>query len=158
MNSIKILFLFMSVLAFNGEVKAQNDSFIGEVKLFAGDFAPRRWALCEGQLLPVSQHPALFSILGNKYGGDGRNTFKLPDLRGRTPIGPGTGPGLSPYKIGDTGGSEYIVVDEFYTQNFKGPDGRSVFIQYEKNRNLNRDPYVAMHYIICLEGSFPSRN
>ena len=66
---------------------------IGEIRLFAGNFAPRTWALCEGQLLPISQNTALFSILGTIYGGDGRTTFALPDLRGRVVIHPGTDPG-----------------------------------------------------------------
>ncbi|MFD2563996.1 phage tail protein [Aquimarina rubra] len=79
---------------------------IGEVRVFAGNFAPRTWAFCEGQLLPISQYTALFSIIGTIYGGDGRTTMALPDLRGRVPIGPGTGPGLSTYREGQRGGTE----------------------------------------------------
>ncbi|MHA7055904.1 phage tail protein [Aquimarina sp. M1] len=79
---------------------------IGEVRIFAGNFAPRTWAFCEGQLLPISQNTALFSIIGTIYGGDGRTTFALPDLRGRVSIGPGTGPGLSSYREGQRGGIE----------------------------------------------------
>jgi len=79
---------------------------IGEVRMFAGNFAPRAWAFCEGQLLAISQNTALFSILGTTYGGDGRTTFALPDLRGRVPIGPGHGPGLSTRKLGQRSGSE----------------------------------------------------
>ena len=81
------------------------DPMLGQVILFAGNFAPRGWALCQGQLLPISQNSALFSILGTMYGGDGRTTFGLPDLRGRTPIGPGNGPGLPNYRDGVKGGS-----------------------------------------------------
>ncbi|MEW4924615.1 tail fiber protein [Algibacter sp. 2305UL17-15] len=77
---------------------------IGEVRIFAGNFAPRSWAFCDGQLIAVSQNTALFSILGTTYGGDGRTTFALPDLRGRAPIGPGTGPGLPTYRLGERGG------------------------------------------------------
>jgi microcystin-dependent protein len=80
--------------------------FIGEVVMFAGNFAPRSWAFCNGQLLPISQNTALFSILGTTYGGDGRTTFALPDLRGRTPVHPGHGPGLSTYRLGEKGGVE----------------------------------------------------
>jgi len=80
------------------------DPFIGEVVLFAGNFAPRGWAFCEGQLLPISQYSALFSILGTTYGGDGRTTFALPDLRGRSPIGAGNGPGLDQIVLGTKGG------------------------------------------------------
>ncbi len=84
------------------------EPFIGEVIMFGGNFAPRGWALCQGQLLPISQHQALFSILGTFYGGDGRTTFGLPDLRGRTPIQAGQGPGLSDRRLGRKGGSENI--------------------------------------------------
>ncbi|MDN3202501.1 phage tail protein [Algoriphagus sediminis] len=82
------------------------EGMIGEVRLFGGNFAPRSWALCQGQLLPISQNTALFSILGTIYGGDGRTTFALPDLRGRAPIGVGTGPGLSNIREGQKGGQE----------------------------------------------------
>jgi len=80
--------------------------FIGEIILFGGNFAPRGWAFCNGQLLPIAQNTALFSILGTTYGGDGRTTFALPDLRGRAAIHPGNGPGLSSYRLGEKGGSE----------------------------------------------------
>ncbi|MDY8136799.1 phage tail protein [Aquimarina sp. 2201CG5-10] len=79
---------------------------IGEVRIFAGNFAPRNWAFCEGQLQAISQNDALFSILGTIYGGDGRTTFALPDLRGRVPIGPGHGPGLSDRRLGARSGTE----------------------------------------------------
>ncbi len=78
---------------------------ICEIKMFAGNFAPTGWALCEGQLLPIASNSALFSILGTTYGGDGRTTFGLPDLRGRVPIQHGTGPGLDPIRLGQKGGS-----------------------------------------------------
>lgn len=80
--------------------------FIGEVKMFGGNFAPRGWAFCEGQLLAIAQNQALFSILGTTYGGDGRTTFGLPDLRGRAPIGPGQGPGLTARRLGQRSGTE----------------------------------------------------
>lgn len=82
------------------------DELLGAITLFAGNFAPRGTALCEGQLLPISQNSALFSILGTTYGGDGRTTFALPDLRGRVPMGYGNGPGLTPRRLGQRGGSE----------------------------------------------------
>lgn len=82
------------------------DPFLGEIKIWAPNFAPRGWAFCNGQLLPISQNSALFSLLGTIYGGDGRTTFALPDLRGRVPLGMGTGPGLSPHSIGQRGGAE----------------------------------------------------
>lgn len=80
--------------------------FIGEIRMFGGNFAPSGWAFCAGQLLAVSGNEALFSLLGTIYGGDGRTTFALPDLRGRTPIHAGTGPGLTQRRIGERGGAE----------------------------------------------------
>lgn len=79
---------------------------LAEIRMFAGNFAPRGWALCQGQLLPISANQALFSLLGTTYGGDGRTTFALPDLRGRMVIGPGTGPGLPTYRQGAKAGTE----------------------------------------------------
>jgi len=87
------------------------DPLIGEIKMFAGNFAPRGWLFCHGQLLPIAQNTALFSLLGTMYGGDGRTTFGLPDLRGRVPIGPGAGPGLSNYREGAQGGAEVIILN-----------------------------------------------
>ena len=80
------------------------DEFIGIIKIFGGNFAPRGWALCNGQLLSISQYTALFSILGTTYGGDGRTTFALPDLRGRVAVGEGTGPGLPAVDLGELAG------------------------------------------------------
>jgi len=82
------------------------DPFLGEVRMFAGNFAPRGWAFCEGQLLSINQNSDLFSLLGTTFGGDGQTTFALPDLRGRVPLHPGTGPGLSPHQLGQKGGTE----------------------------------------------------
>lgn len=78
--------------------------------MFAGNFAPRGWAFCDGQLLAVSQNDALFSLLGTIYGGDGRTTFGLPDMRGRIPIHAGAGPGLSPRRLGAKGGAEKVTL------------------------------------------------
>ena len=83
-----------------------SEPFVAEIRIFAGNFAPRGWAYCNGQLLPISQNTALFSLLGTTYGGDGRSTFGLPDLRGRVPVHPGTGPGLTQRRLGEKGGAE----------------------------------------------------
>jgi microcystin-dependent protein len=83
---------------------------LGEIRMFGGNFAPRSWALCEGQLLPINSNPALFSILGTTYGGDGRTTFGLPDMRGRTAIHAGHGPGLSDRRLGSKGGTEFNTI------------------------------------------------
>ncbi|MEZ6135456.1 MAG: tail fiber protein [Pirellulaceae bacterium] len=87
-----------------------SEPFIGQIIMFGGNFAPRGWAFCDGQLLPIAQNTALFSILGTTYGGDGRTTFGLPDLRGRVPLHAGSGPGLSPRPLGFRGGSESVVL------------------------------------------------
>jgi len=87
-----------------------SDPFVGEIRMFAGNFAPRGWALCDGQLLAVSQNDALFALLGTIYGGDGRSTFGLPDMRGRIPLHMGTGPGLSPRSIGEKSGQENVTL------------------------------------------------
>jgi microcystin-dependent protein len=83
-----------------------SEPFLGQIKLFGFNFAPRGWAFCDGQLLPINQNQALFSLLGTTYGGDGRTTFALPDLRGRAALQFGTGPGLSPLNLGQRSGSE----------------------------------------------------
>ena len=83
---------------------------IGEIRMFAGNFAPRNWALCQGQLMSISQNTALFSILGTTYGGNGQTTFALPDLRGRAPIGQGQGPGLTNISLGEVSGTETVTL------------------------------------------------
>jgi microcystin-dependent protein len=82
------------------------DPFLGEIRLFAGNFAPRSWALCNGQIMSIAQNTALFSLLGTTYGGNGQTTFALPDLRGRVPVHAGQGPGLTNYDLGQQGGTE----------------------------------------------------
>jgi microcystin-dependent protein len=87
-----------------------SEPFVGEIRMFAGNFAPRGWAFCDGQLLAVSQNDALFSLLGTIYGGDGQTTFGLPDLRGRIPIHAGQGPGLSERRLGAKSGAESVTL------------------------------------------------
>ncbi len=86
------------------------ETFLGMIAIFGFDYAPRGWAKCEGQLLSIAQNSALFSLLGTRYGGDGMNTFALPDLRGRTPIGPGQGPGLNPHSLGEKSGQQTVTL------------------------------------------------
>lgn len=88
------------------------EPFIAQIMLFGGNFAPRGWAFCDGQLLPISSHSALFSLIGTTYGGDGRTTFALPDLRGRVPMHAGSGPGLTPRQIGQRVGHETVSLVE----------------------------------------------
>ena len=87
------------------------EPFLGEISMFGGNFAPRGWAFCDGQLLSIAQNSALFSLLGTIYGGDGRTTFGLPDLRGRVPMHHGNGPGLSSHPIGQKSGSETVILN-----------------------------------------------
>ena len=87
------------------------EPFLGAVSYFGGNFAPRGYATCSGQLLSISQNTALFSILGTTYGGNGQTTFALPDLRGRVPVGSGSGPGLSPYVLGQQAGTETVTLN-----------------------------------------------
>ena len=86
------------------------DPFVAEIRVFPFNFAPRGWAFCNGQLLPISQNTALFSLLGTTYGGDGKSNFALPDMQGNAPMHPGQGPGLSLYDLGETGGSETVTL------------------------------------------------
>jgi microcystin-dependent protein len=86
------------------------EQYIGEIRMFGFNFAPQGWAMCNGQLMAISQNTALFSLLGTFYGGDGMTTFALPDLRSRVPIHMGQGPGLSNYNLGQNGGSETVIL------------------------------------------------
>jgi microcystin-dependent protein len=88
------------------------DPFVAEIRIFPFNFAPKGWAWCNGQLMPISQNTALFSLLGTTYGGDGKSTFALPDLEGSAPMHPGQGPGLSLHDLGEIGGSETVTLIE----------------------------------------------
>lgn len=170
------------------------DPFIGQVIMFAGNFAPRGWAFCDGQLLPIAQYSALFSILGTTYGGDGVTTFGLPDLRGRFPLHPGSGPGLPPYSWGQKAGQAETQLtasnlpphshDTLVTNapgDHASPGGRIPATSAGGAENYaapssspvpggatapagngtpvsNMPPYLGIHFIIALEGIFPSRS
>jgi microcystin-dependent protein len=86
------------------------DPFVAEIRIFPFSFAPKGWAWCDGQLLPISQNTALFSLLGTTYGGDGKSTFALPDIQGRAVMHPGQGPGLSLHDLGESGGTETVTL------------------------------------------------
>ncbi len=88
------------------------DPFVAEIRIFPFNFAPKGWAFCNGQILPLSQNTALFSLLGTTYGGDGKSNFALPNLQGRAPMHPGQGPGLSGHDLGETGGSDTVMLLE----------------------------------------------
>ena len=86
------------------------DPFVAEIRIFGFNFAPKGWAFCDGQILPLSQNTALFSLLGTTYGGDGKSTFALPNLQASVPVHPGQGPGLSLRDLGEVGGSETVTL------------------------------------------------
>ena len=88
------------------------DPFVAEIRIYPFNFAPKGWAFCDGQLLPISQNTALFSLLGTIYGGNGKSNFALPNLQGSAPMQPGQGPGLSLHDLGETGGSETVTLLE----------------------------------------------
>ncbi|MFD1616458.1 phage tail protein [Gelatiniphilus marinus] len=104
-KTITLLSLLLC-LSFSNTTHAQIDPLVGQISMFAGNYAPRGWALCDGQLLPISQYSTLFSVLGTAYGGDGVTTFALPDLRGRVPMHAGNGPGLTNRRLGEKFGTE----------------------------------------------------
>lgn len=89
-----------------------SESYLAEIRLFAGNFAPEGWRFCDGSLLGVQEQPALFALIGTTYGGDGVNSFALPDLRGRITVGAGTGPGLPTYNLGEQAGSETVTLTQ----------------------------------------------
>ncbi|MCI4670603.1 MAG: tail fiber protein [Bacteroidia bacterium] len=128
---------------------------LGEIRMFAGNFAPRGWALCNGSILPISQNSALFSILGTTYGGDGRTSFGLPDLRGRTVIGVGTSPGLSKIDLGQRKGREIFNLQK--TRIKSATDGELVTVTTDSKFRTHQ-PSLGINYIICVSGTYPSRN
>ena len=105
----KLFFLGLLMILSFGKAKAQ-EGFIGEIRMFAGNFAPKDWAFCQGQILSIAQNTALFSILGSTYGGNGTTTFALPNLSGRVPVGVGQGAGLTNRQLGEMSGTETVTL------------------------------------------------
>lgn len=172
-----------------------SEPFIAEIRIFAGNFAPRSWAFCNGQLLPIAQNTALFSLIGTTYGGDGRTTTALPNLQGRAPMHPGRGPGLTDRRLGQRGGTETVTLTEAQMPSHNhalqastspasafSPDANSIVSRsaggnaFDSTHNLNSrlaentlelsggsqahnnmQPYLAINYIIALQGLYPSR-
>lgn len=125
-------------LALSGPALASTP-MLGEIRIFAGNFAPRGFAFCDGQLLPIPQNTALFSLLGTTYGGDGRSTFALPDLRGRVPVHVGTGAGLPQVRAGQKGPAAPVT---------PAPAGAAA---------ASTTPWLGLRFIIAVQGLFPSR-
>lgn len=181
------------------------EGYIGEVRMFAGNFTPRNWAFCQGQPLQISIYTALFSLIGTVYGGDGVTTFNLPNLASRVPVGAGQGPGLSNRILGEQSGTEYntLNVNNIGAHshgltgsagilvsgedghslspvgNYPAVNGDQIYSTTTDNSQMatanvsltaapagspnlqpveNLKPYLAMNFIICLDGIFPSRN
>jgi microcystin-dependent protein len=170
--------------------------FLSEIRIFAGNFAPRGNAFCAGQIMSIAQNTALFSLLGTNYGGNGQTTFALPDLRSRVPMHWGSGAGLTPHVIGEQSGSESVTLLQTeipqHTHNVaassgvatvseaasdvvlaRSADGATAYVASAPNTPLspltvgitgsgqphnNLMPYLAINYIIALQGIFPSRN
>ncbi len=105
MRKIRLLILLL-FSCFSSQFSSAQDSYVGEIRMFAGNYAPVGWAFCDGSLVPISENETLYTIIGTTYGGDGQMTFALPDLRGRLPMHSGTGSGLTPRIIGEKGGAE----------------------------------------------------
>jgi len=105
-----LIVIAFALLAMAVPARAQSDNFLGQIDIVAFSFAPKGWAFCDGQIMPISQNVALFSLLGTTFGGDGRSTFALPDFRGRMAVGAGQGPGLSLYELGQVGGEETVTL------------------------------------------------
>lgn len=177
-----------------------SEPFIAEIRIFAGNFAPRSWAFCNGQLLPISQNTALFSLIGTTYGGDGRTTTALPNLEGRAPMHPGRGPGLTDRRLGQRGGVETVTLSETQIPNHNhavlasddpggfaggGPNSATPVGSHFANTSSsgqyyapgqpdspmnetgetggsqahnNMQPYLAINFIIALQGLYPSRS
>ncbi|MEO8436710.1 MAG: tail fiber protein [Pyrinomonadaceae bacterium] len=134
------------------------DPFTGEIRIVGFNFAPPGWATCDGQIMPLSQNPALFSLLGTTYGGDGRSTFALPDFRGRTPIHQGQGPGLSQRDMGEMGGEEAVTLPSQAAEIPQAPDHPTVLAYAPGGRPTdNMQPFLTALFIIALKGTFPAR-
>ncbi|MGF7214424.1 microcystin-dependent protein [Spirosoma lacussanchae] len=143
------------------------EGYVGEIKLFAGDYAPMNWAFCHGQMLSIRENQILYSITANLYGGDGRDTFALPDLRGRVPVGQGQGKDQNVnFALGAKQGAENVTLTD--KQNGVAPVSvgnntalatqTAVLTPTPAQPHNNRAPYLGLHYIICLRGYYPERD
>lgn len=173
----KIILSLLLILSISFNSFSQVEAFIGEIRMFAGNYPPVGWEFCEGQTLPIQHNEALFSIIGTYYGGDGRTNFKLPDLRSRVPVHAGAVQPMTLKKIqlGEMGGQETVIVQPS-TVGVKtngtaldtkttGRDGapfavQSVVVTPQGNPQVldNRPPYLGVNFIICVYGGiYPSR-
>jgi len=134
------------------------DSFIGEIRMVGFNFAPTGWAACDGQLMPISQNQALFSLLGTTYGGDGQSTFALPDFRSRGPIHQGQGQGLSLRELGEMGGEEASALPGARVEIPQSPANPTVLSYAPAGQPVNSmEPFLVVNFIICLNGNYPKQ-
>jgi microcystin-dependent protein len=142
---------------FPSSSSSNSPTFLAEVRIFAGNFAPPGWAMTNGQIMSISQNTALFSLLGTTYGGDGRTTFALPDLRGRAVLHPGTGPGLTARDLGEVTGQELVTLTTAqlpaHTHTISGGNTGATG---SGQSHPNLQPSVALNSILALTGTFPS--
>lgn len=172
----KIILSLLLILSISLKSFSQVEAFIGEIRMFAGNFAPVGWAFCDGTTLPIQHNEALFSLIGTYYGGDGQTNFKLPDLRSRVPVHSGLIQPmvLKKVQLGEMGGQETLTVQpstvgvktngSSFDTKTTGRDGapfavQSVVVTPQGNPQVldNRPPYLGVNYIICLYGIYPSR-
>jgi microcystin-dependent protein len=133
-----------------------SNPFLGEIRLFAGNFNPRGWALTNGQILAISQNTALFSLLGTTYGGNGTSNFALPNFQRRMPMHQGQGIGLSSYVMGEQGGAESISFSSLPIPSAPSP-AISASVSF-RPQVQTVSPFLTLTFIIALQGVFPSRN
>ena len=149
--------LTLSALAMAAPAHA-TERYIGEIFMTGANFCPRGTAAADGQLLPINQNQALFSLLGTNYGGDGRTTFGLPDLRGRSPVHAGNGPGLNPVSLGSKGGAETNGGDASVT-GILAVAGEAKGKKQTSTAGVHvRSPFAAVKMCVVMQGLYPSRN
>lgn len=149
--------LLLATTASVSQAAIQDSCYVGEIFMFAGNFAPAGTALAHGQLMPISQNEALFSILGANYGGNGTTTFALPDLRGRAPVSAGQGAGLSPITLGQQRGSESATLTGSTSVIPTTRAGGATVVTAAASPVATIPPQLGINYVICLEGSYPTR-
>ncbi|CCK77587.1 Phage Tail Collar [Oleispira antarctica RB-8] len=141
-----------------------SDPFIAEIRMVACNFAPRSWAECNGQILPIAQNTALFALIGTNYGGDGRTTMGLPDLQGRSPMHPGNGPGLSSRRLGEkvnaSPSTTNIITSVTVDRGLAHTETTEQVIVYPTAgaNGIHNHAALGLKFLIALQGLFPSRS
>ena len=177
---VTLLFTTFAITPAKSSFAQASEPFVGQLALVGFNFCPRGWLSADGQLLDISQNQALFSLFGTIYGGDGRTTFALPDLRGRAPIHMGQGTGLENYPIGQPGGAETVTLNQQQmpvhshgVTDLANSNGTTPGLVVRNGNSIsqaptsdagggqaheNRSPYLTMLWCVATEGIYPSRN